>query len=306
MFKSNKKIIFIIVLIGATVLAALFFLASTNLNTISNQKSELEVVNEKPTIGTEWQWHKNDQQIFKNQLEIENGLALPFTPESVHRALQAVKLDADGNIILDHDALISLDEVLERIHNQLDSDSLAILQDLIKSSLAGVAGEQTAEIVANYFHFLEAKEEFSQINEAMVDTYSEGTLESIEANQALYAELQALREVHIGYQATSSLFRISDANAQYMFESMKLESDDSFTPEEKNDRRSEIKEQHIEQSINIRDWPARYQAFMSDKKNIIMASIAEEDKRKQLKSLLRQHFDTAEIKRIDYLGLDRL
>ena len=304
MQKSNKNIILII--IGLIVIAAIFLLipATQNSNIESNDKPV--EINVKPTIGSKWQWRESAKNTVKAQTKTDDTTSLPFTAESVHRALQAVKLDSDGNIILDHDTLISLDEALERIHNRLDSESLNALQELIKESLPGIAGEQTAKLVGDYFQFLEAKEEFSQINETMADTQDEGTLESIEVNQALYAELQVLRETHIGYEATNSLFRVSDANALYMFESMKLESDDSLTQDEKNNRRKEIKAKHIEQSINITDWPSRYQAFMIDKNNVIAASISEEEKRKQLKALLKQHFVSDELKRIEYLRLDQI
>lgn len=257
------------------------------------------------TIATEWQWQEADKQSTQVQANTDTAVLLPFTAESVYNALQAVKLDADGNIILDHDALLSLDETLERIHNKLDSESLSLLQELIKEALPGKAGEQTAQIVGNYYRFLEAKEEFSQMNEALTDSNSQETLESVENDEALYAELQALREVHIGTEATDSLFRVSDANAQFMFDSMKLERDDSLTPKERENRRKEIAARHIEQSVNINDWPARYRAFLNSKQNIVTASIDEDEKRKQLKELLSQHFNRDELKRIQHLGLDQ-
>lgn len=302
----NKKmpiIIIVLILVMAAIIYAMTRTTSSSKTNEQNAQSS-NPANTKPTIATEWQWQEADS----SQIEIatDSGTLLPFTAESVYNALQAVKLDADGNIILDHDALISLDETLERIHNRLDSESLSILQDLIKKALPGKAGEQTAQIVGDYYNFLEAKEEFSQLDEALTDTNREETLESAENDEALYAELQSLREVHMGNEATNTLFRISDANAKYMFDSMKLERDSSLTPAEKENRRKEFEAQHLEQSINIFDWPARYRAFMNTKQDIVAASIDDDEKRKQLRELLRQHFDSEEIKRIEYLRLDEI
>jgi hypothetical protein len=303
---SKKKILPVIILLALVIGVLLFLNKPNSTNLEPGHNSAAATVNIKPTIATEWQWQQGDKTAAIASITTDSGASLPFTAESVYNALQAVKIDADGNIILDHDALISLDETLERIHNKLDGESLGLLQEMIEKALPGKAGEQTAKMVADYYHFLGAKQEFSQINEAMADTDNEGSLESIQTNEALYSELQALREVHIGNEATAKLFRISDANARYMFESMKLESDNQLTQEEKNNLRKEINQRHIDQSINISDWPTRFQQFKTAKQRIIKSSSNNEVKRKQLQDLLRQHFDNEELKRIEYLGLGQL
>ena len=92
------------------------------------------------TIAKRWQWQPNDRQKQPNNSS-SNGAnddeqqTLPFTAQSVHDALQGVKVDENGDVILDHDALISLDEALERIYKRLDSDSLNELQSLIEGAL---------------------------------------------------------------------------------------------------------------------------------------------------------------------------
>lgn len=255
------------------------------------------------TIATEWLWSKNEN---RSDSYNDSERLFPFTPKSVFRALQAVKLDADGNVILDHDALLSLDEALERIYAKLDSESLMVLQQLIRDALPGHAGEQTAKLVGDYHQFLVAKNEFSQINEAMADSNNEMTTESIQANELLYKELQELREVHLGSSSTSKLFRISDAHAKYMFDSMKLESDQDLSVEEKQIKRLEIRERHISQSINIRDWPVRYQQFKQGKGLILSSELSIEQKRVKLKSLLEASFNTNELKQVAHLGLARL
>lgn len=243
-----KKIISIIaVLLIAVIITVFFVLKSTppKNDHSANVKPATEAiaqVNQNPTIETKWQWQKVKKQMQKDEIESEDEQSLPFTPQSVHDALYAVKIDDNGDIILDANALISLDEALERIYNQLDSDSIIKLQDLIKNALPGRIGEQTAKIVSDYNGFLKAKEQFSLLHENTVYVDGAESIATVERDQSLYGELQALREVHLGEQVTESLFREHDANAEFMFDSMKLALDDSLTPEVREQRRQEIEE----------------------------------------------------------------
>ncbi|TDF35605.1 hypothetical protein EYS14_19540 [Alteromonadaceae bacterium M269] len=306
----NKKTIFI--LLGILVIAiSLFFLYS-----LSSKPSEVPVadvgikarpaITEYKTLATDWDWQKARSHIEQTQHTITNFDHLPFTAQSVFDALQAVKVDKDSHLILDHDALISLDEALERIHNKLDADSLLALKNLIRESLPGIAGEQTAAIVEQYYHYLQAKDEFSRVNEGLSGDNSNQNLESLSDDQALYAELQALREVHLGTENTAKLFRVSDANATYMFESMKLGLDNSLSAEQKEQKRREIQENHTEQAVNILNWPSRYRAFLADKQSILSASLDNDEKRNQVAQLLSQHFSPSEIERIQYLNLSSI
>jgi len=221
-------------------------------------------------------------------------------------ALQAVKIDAEGNIILDHDALTSLDEALERIYTRLDAESISILTALIKDSLPGTAGEQTAQLVNDYAQFLLAKDEFSELYENSNPIASEQTLDSLNNDQALYGELQSLREVYLGKETTEQLFRISDANATFMFESLKLAENDTLTDVERRERQNYIQARHTEQSVNIPNWNQRYADYISDKNTIVSAAISDDDKRSQVSDLLKERFNSDERRRIEHLELDRI
>jgi lipase chaperone LimK len=304
----SKKLAIIIVLIG-TIIVTVFLNQTTEKSDDSdtaNNPEHPQLTNEPLTIATQWQWKGANGQLNTAQVSSDRWATLPFTAESIYNALQAVKFDENGDVILDHDALISLDEALERIHNKLDNEMLGILQNLIRQSLKDKGGEQTAKIVGDYYQFLKSKEEFSKMDEALSNANAELTVNSLENDQALYAELQSLREIHLGSDATDSLFRVSDANAQYMFESMKLDVDPNLTPEQKVQMGLEIKAQHVAESINVTDWPARYQAFLTDKLNITTASIDDDEKHQQVAQLLTQHFTHDELKRIKHIGLEAL
>ncbi len=203
------------------------------------------------TIASEWQWQTNvnsAQDSLADEEQIDSN-TLPFTEKSVHDALQAVKLDENGDVILDHDALVSLDEALERIYNQLDGGSLRELEKLIESSLPGKAGEQTAKLVSDYQGFLQAKERFSQIHEGSgYDANNQQTLATINRDVELYSELQDLRELHLGTETAQLLFHQSDANAEFMFESIKLGMQTDLTPEQIAARQAEL-EQRLTESL---------------------------------------------------------
>lgn len=258
------------------------------------------------TIATTWQWSNINENTKQVITTANNEKPLPFTAKFVYEALKAVKLDENGNVIHDHDALLSLDEALLRIQSKLDAESLIILQALIKEGLPGKAGEQTAKIVGDYYYYLEAKDEFSRTSEALSDQSVHATVSAVENDELLYSELQALRDVHLGNEVSSGLFRVTDADAQYMFESMKLDLVKGLSDEEINQKRLEIKEQHIQRSVNISDWPDRYRTFQDAKQNILSASLDEEEKQKQVTQLLRSYFSADELKRITHLSLDQL
>lgn len=209
----------------------------TNRTQVSSNKD-----NEKHTIANQWQWSALDEG--SNATEPEESL--PFTSQSVHDALYAVKIDDNGDIILDTDALISLDEALERIYNQLDSESTLKLEGLIRDALPGKVGEQTAKLVSDYSDFLKAKEQFSLLHENTIYVDGVESVAKVERDETLYGDLQALREVHLGTDVAEQLFQEHDATAQYMFDSMKLGLDDSLSPEVKEQRRQEIEARYRE------------------------------------------------------------
>ncbi len=245
----NKNLVIVIALVlvlalGVYLLSDTTDVADSDGRSIDRQNGDQTTTvsdTQATTIANEWQWETLDAD--EESGEADQAKTLPFTPQSVHDALQAVKVDENGDVVLDHAAQISLDEALERIYNQLDSDSILELQELIKKALPGKVGEQTARLVGDYNGFLQAKDEFSQIHEGNNEVYREPTIASIESDQLLYKELQALRELHLGRDVTAQLFEVADANANFMFESMKIGMDDSLSPEQRADRLTEIQAQ---------------------------------------------------------------
>jgi len=318
---SLKYIAAFVVTVSVVGAVAFYFYTNTNQlpspatnaelaqETNGGKLSGLAMVSEQQTIANTWQWdvqqesYSDHNNVSSSSIDARSNL--PFTTQSVYDALQAVKLDGDGNVVLDHDALISLDEALERIYNRLDDDSLNILQNLIRQHLPGNAGEQTAQIVGNYKNFLLAKDEFSEFYESAHPVVDVPTLESLNSDQLLYGELQSLRETYLGKDTSDQLFRISDANATYMFASLALDIDQTLSPEEKRQQREILEANHIEQSVNITDWPSRYADFLVSRDIISNAAISDEEKRAQISTLYEQRFNEEERDRIGYLQIEQ-
>lgn len=228
---------------------------------------------------------------------------LVFTPSSIYQSLQAVKIDEVGKLILDHDAFLALDEALARIYERLDASSLAQLQALIKAALPGITGEQTAELVADYYRFLGAKAVFSSELEPTVENATD-TVEQIDDNQQLYQELKALRELHLGTEAATELFRVSDAAAEYMFESMKLGLDNSLSDEQKAQVYQALQDKQIRDSLNIENWDNRFATYNNAKSDILNSGLSQQAKEAQVQALIAEHFSVSEIQKMQYFGLD--
>ncbi len=262
-------------------------------------------------IGEAWKWQEvansSEQTLATKETpsQLPQATNLPFTAQSVYDALQAVKIDAQGNIILDHDAMLALDEALEPIFQLLNPQSLALLQELILKALPNITGEQVAELVADYYEYLVAKDEFSRLRENS-DRVIEPNLQSVRNDEVLYEDLQALRDVHLGSEATEQLFRVTDASAKLMFDSMKLSFDEQLSPEERTAKQQALQNTLIRDSLNIDNWDARYNAFQNEKSAIVNADISDANKQLQFRQLLSQHFSSEEQEKMAYFDLTRI
>lgn len=190
--------------------------------------------NNTTTIQQHWQWNEPVTTEASDGDTVEESVAEAlFTPQSVHDALYAVKLDENGNLILDNDALVSLDEALESIYHKLDQESLLELTQLIESALPGPTGVETAQLVRDYHGFLVAQDSFNQMHSSAPGAQGIQSTASIEYDQNLYKQLKGLRSLHLGEETSYKLFHTSDVNSEFMFESIKLSLDDSLTQSER-------------------------------------------------------------------------
>ncbi len=261
----NNRLLLIVCIIGILVVGALTLVDTPTSSTatvkdetvkstdegqpLESKNTASTTLREEQTLAKHWKWLSKNKASTETETEDALTQRLPFTEQSVFEALQAVKVDENGDVILDHDAVVSLDEALERIYNQLDAESTLKLQDLIKKALPEKTGEQTAQLVGDYKNFLQAKEQFDQIHAAA--PIGPQTVASIESDQLLYRQLQTLREVHLGRDTAQRLFHVSDVNAQYMFESIKLGLDSTLNAEQVAAQREQIEARRKQQMGEI-------------------------------------------------------
>ena len=321
---TQKNLLYALVILVGLIIITFIMLPSSETKTANSSTNDIasgvdtetvitDTQTKINTIASAWQWEGEPlnraqdteslgaDQHDKAKYQVRNQAFMPFTEESVFKALHAVNLDDNGDIILDDDALNALNSALDHSEFQLDAEGLEQLQGLIRKGLPGNAGEQTAQIVADFYQYLGAKNEFNSLYET-----NENADQSIESYETQYNELKALREVYLGTEASNKLFATSNANSRYMFESMKLEANASLSDDEKKQQQAEIIEQHEEATISVNNWNERYSVFLNDKHYIISSSLSDDQKRSQLADLMSQHFNDEELEAVSHLQLDSL
>jgi lipase chaperone LimK len=304
-----------ITLVVITSLYLVFFSGGNDKDIVKVQTSDdystntlaTKIENNEKTVATEWQWEEPTNTPIKKP-------AAAFTEESVYSALKSVRLDKQNNVIIDHEALIALNAALDDSRLQLDEQALSELQMIIKQGLPGTAGDDVADIVTNYYNYLKASKEFNAIYEPDLsisdssnsDSSNSETSETrIEEFKENYRELMSLRELYLGSDTANKLFSTSDANANYMFDMLKIEQNTDLSDEEKEIKRKQIIETHAEQTVDVSNWNQRHRDFLTAKQTILNASISEQQKQAQLTELMHQRFNPDELAKISQLQLDQ-
>ncbi|MFV1873933.1 MAG: lipase secretion chaperone [Oleiphilus sp.] len=322
MESSVQKYIMIALSVAILFLIVIFVMSPeseeqvTQADAINNQHEPLQAEGRGNTLADVWQWHKmpggstlskESNATVETHESSPQSASLPFTEASVFQALHAVKLDDNNDIILDNDALNALNATLDQPDIQLNAAELEALQNMIRKSLPGEAGEQTARIVNDYYQYLSAKNEFNAFYlSEQSETADQRVDNSLEHYEAQYAELVALRQLYLGDEVAAKLFAESNANSQYMFDTMKLQASAHLSESEKQQAQAELVEKHAVKTTNVDNWGARYQAFLEDKQYIVSASISEREKQAQLNALMHEHFSDQELENVRHLELDSL
>ena len=247
------------------------------------------------TVGSEWQWGEFEQKrkkdgdstIATNIESIDETVAgVFFDIEVIHHELQEVRIDNDGNVILDSTALEALNKTLNYSNIEFTQLDLETLQALIQVGLPGTAGEQTAEIVGDYYQYLQARHEFDSL-------YRE--IQNPATAKLHYAELQSLRKMYLGETVAQQLFQEQDKEALYMLESMALATNTELSPEERETQQKQLADLHHRIQPNIPNWEARHQAYIQQKQLILESGLTEEHQHNQLEELRSSHFTASEL-----------
>jgi len=305
-------------IVGVGVLGLVFVLNMNGEPDASAPDVALEVhkasgYSERKTIATEWDWTQFQGELSPRPNVMNDKVtALPETTDKqfdlkfIYRSLQEVRIDNNGDVIVDHEALLALNNVLAFSDLTLDSEQLLALQAIIKLGLPGPAGEQTAEIVGNYYQFIGAEAEFNNLYKVTNSTTGSAERPSLSVAEAQYGELQALREVYLGEEVGRKLFTMTNASAQYMFDIQRLNANTSIGDEEKERMRKDIMARHESITIGVENWSERYDSFLDEKQQLRDAALSIDDKQSQLNTLLQAHFSETELEKVSHLALGML
>lgn len=251
------------------------------------------------TVAAIWQWQTLADAAAERD-PLNNMDTIPFSADALYEALQNVRIDKNGDVILDNEALEALNRTLQYGGVELNRQNLADLQELIKVGVPGKAGEQTAEIVVDYYRYLEAEDEFNALYEQQGSTADL----SNDAYAQQYEELKALRTLYLGQEVAAELFATADASAYYMFEAQQLEADTTLSADDKAERQKTLNDRLTDATVPVDNWRQRYSVFLADKQRIVNAGLADQEKKAQVERLMKQHFNPDELAKVRYLQLD--
>jgi hypothetical protein len=308
-FNSIVALLAVVIFLG-------FFMGTDELQTeksgtdaLHTETSKLNTIEKEDTIETAWQWNTSpdSKNAVQQTSELDTRGNQPtqhlFTQESVFNALKSVKLDNNAELIIDNDALKALNQTFEKLAVILDPDHLLELQDIIKQGLPGPAGEQVAQITADFYNYLGAQTEFETLYEVENKLASDQD-NTLEQQAAQYDELLALQELYLGQDVANKLFAASNANARYMFDSFAIDNNETLTDEEKKQQHAENIQRHAKDTIAINNWNQRHSDFLTDKQYVLDSSLSHEEKQIQIRQLMNQHFNNEELKLVRHLRLD--
>lgn len=213
----------------------------------------------------------------------------------VQQALEKVRFDDEGNVIVDHEALGTLYDSLGYGGLRLDDHQIEYIQELIPRGLPGEAGKQTAEIVGSFHRYLEAKRHVDEMYQ-----YSASV-----AEQRLKTEdLRALRRLFFGEDRAAQLFSRQEANEDYMLANWALSTDSTLTEAERDRRRKILKETTLDPDFGIANWSIRRDGFLRQKQTILNTSMSAAEKSEQVNAIYQQQFTAEEAARIEHLNLN--
>jgi lipase chaperone LimK len=308
-FNSIAALLAVAILLGFFIGTSEPEAKKSGIDVLPTETDKLNTLAKEETIETAWQWNTSPdakytvQQASELDTLVNQPTQHPFTQESVYNALKSVKLDNNGELIIDNDALKSLNQTFEKLAAVLEPDHLFELQDIIRQGLPGPAGEQVAQITADFYNYLGAQKEFEALYE-VENTLASDQDNTLEQQTAQYNELLALQALYLGEDVANKLFATSNANARYMFDSLAIDNNDTLTDEEKKQQHAENIQRHAKGTIAINDWNQRHSHFLTDKQYVLDSSLSHEEKQIQIRQLMNQHFNTEELKLVRHLQLD--
>lgn len=207
-----------------------------------------------------------------------------FDIAEVRRRLGRIELNDAGEIVLNDSALSALRGAFATLEGRLDTASLQELEQLIRRTLPGRAGEQTAQVVGDYYRYDRALRSFDA-GAAVADDLTRASVRQ--------EQLAALRMQYFGPEVANKLFAREQAYARYTIESMRIQAAADLSAEQKARLQARLKDglpaDVLPGSVDA-DWKRRYALFERDKQAVLSAGLTDTDKAMQIERLLEQYF----------------
>lgn len=254
------------------------------------------------TVGAHWNWDSVDKD--RNTTPNDKGKAtstepaeasdFPYSAEEIYLALEKIRVDDSGNLVLDEITLQSLHDALGSGHAKLTDEHVRVLQEIIQMGLPGTTGDQAAELVGNYQQYLSALEDSSAL---LVRT------ETVTDQRKQYEEMMHLRRLYLGEDAANSLYAKTEAQNQYMITATEIQADPDLSKEEKVARQQAAMTARIDEQMAAQGLQQQYQEFLDEKKGITERIKDEAERAAELDKALRAHFTKEQLREFEGLLL---
>ena len=153
----------------------------------------------------------------------KSGFNVSF--RDVEDALMMAKLDNVGALILDEQALASLNLVVSRLPDNLTPQDIQKIQTLIKQAQPGEAGEQVAQVLGDYYSFKQAEKEWLKSGVAT---------NSLQAAIDQLDKVTVMRQDYLGQAVADKLFLGQQQQASLSLQKMAIQQDTGLSAQQKD------------------------------------------------------------------------
>lgn len=288
-----------VVAVAAAVMTVLLFDSADESLPPAETPTTTEAAATTATIGSQWNWSEFEpaDQPDDASAPVATDSTASFDVPTIYAALADIHLSESGEVIPDQTALNALNRAFMTSGIDWTPARVAELQAIVQAGLPGIAGEQAAAIVGDFYQYTQDK--------AALESVYTSTTDPAEA-QLQYNELMAIRRQTMGDNVADQLFADEEASARYMFESIALAQDTSLSADERRERQQALEQSLRERPPAIPQWQDRYVQFQQAKQAIQRAGLDRAEAQRQLDNLVDQHFSSSEQIQANHFKLNRL
>lgn len=157
-----------------------------------------------------------------------------FKLDDIATALSRINLDHNGQIQVDQQARTVLEAAFLQPEQAMDETRFSELKTLIEGGLQGDAGQQAAAMAERFYRYSNAHRE-------VAGTFGHhGKLHNAEAD---FEQLSRLRRTYLGEELSDSLYGEEEALMRYTLQSMRIQTDETLSPEQKQSRQEELRKE---------------------------------------------------------------